>query len=189
MLTALLLRLGELSRDNKSADCGLRSDHPILMFIKHGTLQQYLRLDDFAMWASFEEMSGARDPIVRELATRLLQRKLYKAIDVSALLEHRGGPAATARFKAKLTDAKKARHFGEIDLLEDSASRNPYQRHGFETPASLSKVLIRLSDGTGYEDLRDCSNVVKALEEITVFRVYVKDDETKAKAMKLLEGG
>jgi HD superfamily phosphohydrolase len=188
MLTALLLRLDELLRDGKSPDCGLRGDHPILRFIKDGTLDQYLRLDDFVIWASFEEMAGAKDPIVNELATRLRERKLYKAIDVSALLEHRGGAAATARFKAKLAEARRAGAFGPIDLLEDSATRNPYQRHGFETPESLSKVLIRLSDGTGCEDLRDCSNVVEALEEITIFRVYVRDDEAREKAMKLMEG-
>jgi uncharacterized protein len=188
MLTALLLRLGDLLRDGKSSECGLREDHPILMFIKDGTLEQYLRLDDFVMWASFEEMASAKDQMISEIATRLKERKLYKAIDVSALLDHRGGAAATARFKAKLADAKRAGAFGPIDLLEDSATRNPYQRHGFETPESLAKVLIRLSDGTGYEDLRDCSNVVKSLEEITVFRVYVRNGETKEKAMKLMDG-
>jgi len=52
----------------------------------------------------------------------------------------------------------------------------------------LSKVLIRLSDGTSFEDLRDCSKVVKALEETTVFRVYVRNEDTKAKAEKLMEG-
>jgi uncharacterized protein len=111
-----------------------------------------------------------------------------KAIDVSAILEHRGGEAAVARFKAKVAESKKAGSFGPIDLLEDSVTRNPYKRRGFETPESLSKVLIRLSDGTHYEDLRDCSKVVKALEETTIFRIYVRDDETKGKANKLMEG-
>jgi len=188
MLMALLLRLGELVQDGKSTDCGLRGDHPILMFIKHGSLDYYLRLDDFVVWASFEEMATARDPIIRELATRLTERKLYKAIDITALLDHRGGAAATARFKAKLAEAKKAGTFGPIDLLEDSATRNPYKRRGFETPESLSKVLIRLSDGTGYEDLRECSRVVEALEEGTIFRVYVRDNETRDKANRLMEG-
>jgi HD superfamily phosphohydrolase len=188
MLTALLLRLGELVHNGKSTECGLRRDHPIIMFIKDGSLDNYLGLDDFVVWASFEEMATAKDDVVRELATRLKERRLYKAIDVSALLEHRGGEAAVARYKAKVAEAKKNGIFGPIDLLEDTATRNPYKRRGFETPESLSKVLIRLSDGTHYEDLRDCSKVVKALEETTIFRVYVRDNETREKANKLVEG-
>jgi HD superfamily phosphohydrolase len=167
MLTAVLLRIGELVRDGKSCDCGVTDDHPIVAFIKEGTLAQYLSLDDFIFWAAFQQMMSAKDEIVKELATRLIQRKLYKAIDVSALLEHRGGEAAVARFKGRLGAAKKAGTFGPIDLFEDTATRNPYKRRGFETPEALSKVLIRLSDGTSFEDLRDCSKVVKALEETT----------------------
>ena len=83
---------------------------------------------------------NAKDPIVCELATRLKERKLYKAVDVSALLDHRGGAAATARFKAKLTQAKKEGAFGPFDILEDTATRNPYKRRGSETPESLLKV-------------------------------------------------
>jgi hypothetical protein len=103
-------------------------------------------------------------------------------------LEHRGGEAAVARFKGRLSEAKKEGKFGIFDIFEDSATRNPYKRRGFETPEALSKVLIRMSDGTRYEDLRDCSKVVKSLEETTVFRIYVRDPATRTKAEKLMEG-
>jgi HD superfamily phosphohydrolase len=188
MFTALLLRIGELVKCGQIPECGLGDDHPIIAFIKSGKLTEYLNLDDFVFWAAFQQMTNADDKCVRELATRLSQRQLYKAIDVSALLEHRGGEAAVARFKGRLADAKRSGEFGPIDLLDDSATRNPYKRRGFETPEALSKVLIRLSDGTSFEDLRDCSKVVKALEETTVFRVYVRNEDTKAKAEKLMEG-
>jgi uncharacterized protein len=107
---------------------------------------------------------------------------------VTAILEHRGGEAAVAKFKARLNDVRKSGAFGPLDLLEDTAKRNPYQRKGFETPEALSKVLIRQGDGKGLEDLRDCSNVVRALEEKSIYRVYVRDDDTNRKITKLLEG-
>jgi len=71
--------------------------------------------------------------------------------------------------------------------LEDSVSRDPYQRRGFETPEALSKVLIRRADGTGFEDLRDSSAVVRALEKTTIFRVYMRDQDIKAKVEKIME--
>ncbi len=104
-------------------DCSLADDHPIVAFVKDGTLAHYLSLDDFVFWAAFQQMMSAKDELVKELATRLIQRKLYKAIDVSALLEHRGGEAAVARFKGRLAEAKRAGTFGPIDLIEDSATR------------------------------------------------------------------
>jgi uncharacterized protein len=187
MLTALLLRVGELIRADQQDKSGLRNDHPIIRFIKEGTLEQYLFLDDFVFWGAFQAMTSAKDDIVRELSTRLMRRQLYKVIDVSARLGPAGGPAAVARFKSRLAAAKAAGEFGSIDLFEDMPYRNPYQRKGFETPEVLSKVFIRRSDGTAFEDLRDCSDVVKALEETALFRIYVRDQDTKAKVDRLIE--
>ena len=187
MLSALLLRIGELVRDQQPTHSGLEFDHPIIRFVSEGTLEYYLRLDDFVFWSAFQSMASAKDEIVRELSQRLLERKLYKAIDVTARLAPTGGEAAVARFRTRITEAKKAGEFGPIDLLEDSASRDPYKRRGFETPEALSKVLIRRADGTAFEDLRDSSEVVRALEKNTVFRVYTRDPGTKAKVDKLME--
>ena len=38
------------------------------------------------------------------------------------------------------------------------------------------------------QDLRDSSSVVRALEEKSVYRLYVRDEEAKAKVEKLKEG-
>src|SRR5262249_45609195 len=131
MLSALLLRVGALVQDNQLMYSGLETDHPIICFLREGTLKHYLKLDDFVFWSAFQSMASAKDEIVRELSQRLVGRKLYKAIDVTAQL---GSEAAVARFRARLTDARNAGEFGLIDLLEDSVSRDPYQRRGFETP-------------------------------------------------------
>jgi HD superfamily phosphohydrolase len=188
MLTGLLLRVGELVQEGKAQDCELSQHHPLLSFISSGTVSDYLKLDDFVLWAAFREMLKAKDLVVGELARRLLHRKPYKAIEISAHFEHRGGDAAVATFKGRLNAAQRA---GEIDpsaLFSDTASRTPYKWESFETPAALSKVLIRRADGTGMQDLRDSSSVVRALEETSVYRLYVRDEEAKAKVEKLMEG-
>ena len=112
-------------------------------------------------------------------------RRLYKGIDAGAVLESHG-EAAITRFKMKLREAKKAGVFGPIDIFEDTVKRNPYQHKDLETPEVLSKVLIRRSDGTNFEDLRDCSDVVRGLEEKARVRVYFRDLPTRRKLEKLL---
>ncbi|HEX3709969.1 MAG TPA: HD domain-containing protein [Pseudolabrys sp.] len=188
ILTALLLRVGELVREKKIDWSGLDESHPIISFIIKPSLDRYLNLDDFVFFTAFQSMMSAKDDIVKELSTRLVHRRLYKAIDITALLTPNGGEAAVARFKLRLAEAKKSGAFGPIDLLEDNPTRNPYQRRGFETPESLSKVFIRRRDGTAFEDLRDSSDVVRALQETSMYRVYARDAKTNATISKLLEG-
>ena len=98
-------------------------------------------------------MSVAQDGVVAEISSRLLNRKLYKAIDVTARLAQRGGDASVARFRARLAELRGQGQIGTFDLLENQATRNPYKRRGYDLPEALSKVLIRRVDGTGYEDL------------------------------------
>jgi uncharacterized protein len=187
MLTALLRRINELVQGGEALRTGLDTQHPIILYFTAKTLESYLRLDDAVIWGALQSTASSKDDTVKELSTRLLGRDLYKAFDITALL-HSGGEAAVARFRGRLERAKKAGEFGSIDLFEDIARRDPYKRKGFETPEALSKVLIRRADGSGYEDLRDCSAVVKALEETSVFRVYVRNEETKNKLNNIIGG-
>jgi uncharacterized protein len=176
MLSAILRRIGELISDGSLAQTGLSEVNPIVQFLRDRTLANYLRLDDFGVWASLHVTSVAQDGAVAELSSRLLNRKLYKAIDVSARLAQRAGDASVARFRARLAELRGQGQISAIDLLEDQATRNPYKRRGYDSPEALSKVLIRRVDGNGYEDLADRSKVVAALREETVFRVYVRND-------------
>jgi hypothetical protein len=188
MLTALLTRVVELVKEDKVIQSGLRPEHPLVLFIQEGTLASYLKLDDCVLWAAFQEMATAMDPVVQKLAHRLVCRELYKAVEVSAHLRHRGGEAAVATFKMHLNSAQKSGRVDATEVFSDMASRTPYKRESFETPASLSKVLIRRSNGAGMEDLRDASDVVRALEETSVYRVYVRDEAAKTKVEKIMEG-
>jgi uncharacterized protein len=133
------------------------------------------------------DLSKAKDEIIKYLAIRLACRRLYKAIDAGAILGSKGGEAAVARFKMRLLEEQRAGTFGPIDVFSDTAKRNPYQRKSMETPDVLKKVLIRWPDGTNFEDLRDRSDVVKALEEKALFRVYVRDVVSRKKVLALME--
>ncbi len=187
MLTAMLKRIAELVRNGDGDLTGMNSSHPVYAFIKSGGLSDYLWLDDTSIWGCLSDLSKAKDKTISYLAMRLACRRLYKVVDVGALLQNKG-EAAVAQFKMRLADMQKAGECEPIDVFSDTAKRNPYQRKGLDTPDVLKKVLIRRSDGTSFEDLRDCSDVVKALEERSLFRVYVRDNATKRKVLSLVEG-
>lgn len=187
MLTAMLKRIAELIQDGSGHLTGLASSHPVYAFIKDGSLSNYLWLDDTSLWGCLSDLSKAKDEIVSHLALRLACRRLYKVVDAGALLQTKGGEAAIAEFKMRLAASQKAGDFGVIDVFSDTAKRNPYQRKGLETPEVLKKVLIRRPDGSGFEDLRDRSDVVKALDEKALFRVYVRDNSSRRKVLALME--
>ena len=169
MLVAVLERAGQLVKLDQTEATGLVPGNSVISFLRDQTLTTYLALDDFVIWASLHDMARAQDSTLAELSRRLLDRKLYGAIDVTARLKNRGGDASGARFRAQLAEVK--HDLNPFDILEDQATRNPYKRRGFDSPEALSKVLIRRVDGTGYEDLADRSRVVAALQQESSFRV------------------
>jgi hypothetical protein len=175
MLSANLRRLGQCVGEGRLDQTGLTERNPIVQFLRDQSLENYLKLDDSSVWASFQLMCAANDGLIAELSYRLLNRNLFKAIDVTAKLAQRGGEASVARFRARLAEEKANGNISESDLLEDQATRNPYERRGYDSPEALTKVLIRRVDGTGYEDLADRSDVVAALREESVYRVYVRN--------------
>jgi hypothetical protein len=188
MLSAILSRTGELVKMERLEDTGLTEREPIVRFLRDQSLANYLRLDDFGLWSSLRLMTEARDADLAELAARLLNRRLYKAIDISARLGPRGGEASIARFRAELGKVKAERNINSIDLLEDQAARNPYKRRGYDSPDALAKVLIRRRDGRGYEDLSEQSKVVENLQQQSFFRVYARNESVTELVENLLEG-
>src|SRR5207249_96424 len=82
---------------------GLDSASPLVRFFRPGgdTLLNYLALDDALMWSSISSMAQAKDRQISELARRVLNRSLYKCLDVSLLARSKGGDSA-ARFEHAL---------------------------------------------------------------------------------------
>ena len=184
MLTGILRRIGSLCRDGNEDVTGLKSSSPIINFVKRRDLSSYLRLDDYVVWASLGLMSDSSDPVLSRLSKRLVDRKLYKAIDISA----RGGAGQVADFRIVLSEAVANDEFEEGEIFQDRPSRNPYERKSFGSPDALKKIYIRRPNSQIKDDLRDRSDVVKALEEKALFRVYVRDDVAQTKVERLTEG-
>jgi len=185
ILTATLRRLGQLISDDEVARTGLNTDNPLVRFIRDRDLDSYLRLDDYVIWGSISEMKTSRDGSLEALSSRLLNRKLYKAIDISSSFEENA--TKIARFQSALAMAKSEDSFEENEIFEDRAKRTPYKRIGNESNGGLSKIWIKGSDGYPH-DIREFSEVVNSLQEKIVFRVYVRDDGAQQKVEKLMRG-
>lgn len=188
MLSALLVRLGELVIEKAAARSGLSEMHPLVKFIEHRTLGNYLSLDDTLIWGALPLMAASDDEDTSNLARRLLSRDLYKAFNVTEYFGGKGGEASVAKFRAALSEAKKAGEFGHLDIFEDSPQRDPYKRRGYDTPDALSKVLIRNSMAGQYDDLANLSDVVRGLQKRTLYRVYAVDESARQKIQNLAEG-
>lgn len=180
MLTAVILKLGEMITNGKTEETGLSPSHPMVKFINERSLDSYLTLDDSVVWGSLPLLKECSEHSLAALASRLLKRDLYKALDVS--FELNNTDASVARFRSALSKAKEAGTFERDEIFEDSPSRNPYKLRGYDTPDALSKVLIGGRNGSDYDDLASRSDVVKALSEKKLYRVYARD----AKALEKL---
>jgi len=186
MLTAILRRIGALLDEGSGGATGLVETNPIVQFIMNRDLESYLKTDDFVIWGSLSVLTQCDDDILKQLSQRLLNRDLYKSVDISNHFENQGGNAAVAKFRAELTNAKQNGIFEEAEILEDQPSRDPYKRRGHGSPEALSKIHIRSTDNNGLLDLSDCSEVVKALDKKSIYRVYVRDENAKSKIYNIL---
>ena len=189
MLTAVILRLGQLMEEGRLESANLSKDHPLVRFLNDRSLSSYLELDDSLVWGSLRFMASSPDASLAHLAHRLLNRQLYKSVDVASELGSDGQDAMIAEARGRFSDAKQAGIFDEFEVFEDRPKRNPYQRRGYDTPEALSRVLIRRSDGTNYEDLAKESDVVGALREKSIYRIYVRDNVARDKVKSVLVGG
>lgn len=185
LLTALICRVGELLDKDEADRSGLPANHPVIRFLKSKGLAEYLALDDFVIWSSLHFMAEASDEVCKDLSSRLLHRRLYKAIDIGDYFA--GRDDAIARFKMRLRQAKTNQVFSSTDVFEDQPNRTPYKLRGYDTSEAMAKIHIRKPDGS-YEDLAKRSEVVKALESKSIFRVYVRDDAIGEQVHKLAEG-
>jgi uncharacterized protein len=180
LFTELLVRTIELARNGSHALAGLPPNHPLVQFSKNTeSIKEILALDDTVIWGSISMMAGAKDTLIREFATRLRDRKLFKCIDVREQLSHRLGKDA----KSNLLDDACASIGRELQawekkqnpecpqILIDDATRIPYRKFQ-ESKGPLNQIMIKTSNGA-LIDVAQTSKLVVASEPFKLFRVYI----------------
>jgi len=203
IFSALLMRVFELVIDGSLADVGLPETHPIARFAKAPEdLAAFQLLDDTVVWGAMPLLAMAKDECTRELAGRLMTRKLYKARDISAELEAMypkviGGEGEVeerrrekeAEIRARLKESGLLSSGESIpSVLEDQVKRDPYKRHN---GGSSAQKMIHAIDRSGkLTDLSSLSDVVGSLKSFSAYRLHFNPDDADigAKLDKIVQG-
>jgi uncharacterized protein len=142
------------------------------------TTAEYLQLDDADLTFRIKEWSRDDDAILADLASRLLRRRLFKAIDVDA-----GAPES---FWARAEEIVRRAGFDpQYYLVTDRASDIPY--YGDYSPVGVDpKSLIYIETGTGSaREISEVSEVVRGMRGYRIDRICVPsevEDEISALA-------
>jgi HD superfamily phosphohydrolase len=175
MLSAVLSRVSEMVVAGHVKETGLYDGHPLVRYFgsKSPTVEEYLALDDVIVWSSLSQMRHAAAQDVAELAQRLIDRRLYKCIDI-------GARSKAHHANSVFTFKKKLRESGLLGtaVLEDTAKLTPYGIYDYDDKSALQKVLVAKRGSGKPEDLADLSPMVKAVETEQIYRTYAVDQQT-----------
>lgn len=142
LLGSVLRRAFTLHRDGDRSifPTGGEQPHPLQLLVEQGemiSLSQYVRLGEYQVWSLIEEWQFSKDRILSDLATRLMQRKPFKFIEVdprNASEIHRLTSYAERTTLSELTyvDSEAL----DLYVTIDEPSRTSYKRYDWrsETP-------------------------------------------------------
>ena len=198
---ALLYNIFKRSRDGDTQKTGLPEIHPLVRFAKNPEdLGLFQQLDDSLIFGALPLLADSTEKCISELSTRLMERKLYKAIDVTAkietsLKERDSERRDEKRRKIEATIRERITESGLLDadvssprVLGDVVSRDPYRRNQGDD-AALDMIYGIDRDGE-LKELSRLSPVVGALRRFETYRVYYRDeDEDTQKTLKKIIGG
>jgi hypothetical protein len=128
---------------------------------------EYLQLDDTDVMFRLKEWSRDDDAILADLSQRLMQRRLFKAIDLA------GG--VSERFWASAEELVRRGGFDpQYYLVTDRASDVPY--YGDYSPVGVdpkSLIYIETASGSDVREISEVSEVVRGMRGYRIDRVCV----------------
>lgn len=157
---SLLTRAADLAED---ADLlRLRADDPLLMLLRNKSnadLATYVQLDDHLIFTALQRWQSCADPVLADLACRIVERRLFKTMDVSRV----------KNLKAKEKTAREEIRRAGLDpryyFIIDSSGDVPYRPYDTRTPTESSHILVE--QGRPYSsvtrDIYEVSEVVAGL--------------------------
>ena len=155
----LLLRASDLAR--KNALPALQPDEPFARLLKakeKTSLEDYLQIDDDVVFASLKRWKKCEDEILCDLANRVLDRRLFKTLDVSKV---KGLATKTKLAQQAVRDAGlDPRYYFALDTSGDI----PYRPYDPRTPSNNSHIMVEPTPGgSPCRDIHDLSEVVAGL--------------------------
>lgn len=156
LLSRILARVRELLTDGTRVE-GVPSAVAHLAQEDDAPLDDYLSLDDSFMWTALSQFRTSKDPILSDLSTRLVSRKLFKALELfgdDATLEGRARCLGVARSLAEDAGLAPEVYVGldvpSVDTFDDSEDSLTvmFPDGGERRPGEVSFLLSRLRGQT-----------------------------------------
>lgn len=182
-LLGLYLQLCDAATSADSLEeTGLSEKHRVVQYLRNkDSLEAYLSLNDSVVWGAIQESFDNGSGEVKSVAGCLLNRHLYKAIDVQKKLDGPGRDSKLSKFRMKLSEEFEKDPRLKRRILVDQYERNPYKRRSYDSPKALEKIHAR-KNGSNV-DLSECSSVVSVLQPFTIYRAYFAESDSAARAL------
>ena len=158
MLGKFLTRATDLARGGELPGVDDEPLHNLLRLGPDTPMQDYLKVDDHSVYTWLRRAEESPDPVLSDLAQGLLNRRLFKTLDISGMTRIR---ERAARVRAVLR-----RHGADpaYYLTIDSASDTPYKPYDPKEPEAASHILVEIPGQKGiYRDIIEVSEVVGGL--------------------------
>ena len=165
---------------------GLDNTHALVRFANSpNDIENVIKLDDTVVWGALSQLRESEDRLISSFAERLQDRKLFKCIDIRALVHHEIDSESfgkseyielidkcCAKVLKKLNELKekKMTSNGIPAILTDKESRSPYKTGG-RSHGPLERINVR-TEGGDLMDLKQRSDVVAALRDFKLTRAY-----------------
>ncbi|MCP9493131.1 MAG: HD domain-containing protein [Pyrinomonadaceae bacterium MAG19_C2-C3] len=156
VLRSILRRAFELVTAGNESEMYLADDTAFARMI-HGatlTLADHLEMDDADVMFHVKQWQRARDPILRDLSCRFIERRLFKAVDLDMPPTERTTFVCAAREAVEAAGFDAAYYF-----VEDQASDVPHTPYHAPTDTLDERKRIYVEDGYARPVLREITEV------------------------------
>jgi len=187
MFALLMSRIFELIAEGHIKDAGIASSHPFVRFFQSPSkLENILRLDDTLFWGSLYLFQEAKDPIVKEISSRISERRIYPVIDVWKIADQAAvgtaieNMAAPDRVKILRNTCEEV--CAELQK-EDALPKRSYYYDTYGRPIYKPKNIIggdaqqiNVKVGSAIVDIASISPIVASAASFNIHRIYYDDN-------------
>lgn len=137
-------------------------------FIGKLSLAQYLELDDVSLLDFFKACAEASDKLLASLARGLIERKLYKAIDVTE-----NEKAHIGDFVSRAEEVvAKAKLLKDYAFVAETAADTPYKPYDPDASRPASQIYVETAQGQNVEISTRSDALVQLRKKYELVRYY-----------------
>lgn len=155
----LLMRAADLAAKNRLPALGPDEPLAVLLRLKANTpLEQYVQIDDDVIYATLKRWRNCEDDILCDLSCRILERRLFKTLDVS----HVKGLVAKVKRAQKVV--REAGLDPKYYFALDTSGDVPYRPYNPNLKGESAHIMVEpCPGGSPCRDIHELSEVVAGL--------------------------